>query len=99
MFTRIAASLAAVALGTVGIAEDASARTRCYTTSTSHRICTTDNGHSGSDYITAWNSSGTVVSQMSVICTGGGGNRWNATSSYSKSENQKLANSWCDAYQ
>jgi aspartate oxidase len=99
MFTRIAASLAAVALGTVGIAEDASARTRCHTTTTAHRICATDNGHSGTDYITAWNSSGTLVSQMSVICTGRGGNRWSATTSYSKSENQKLANAWCDGYQ
>lgn len=99
MFTRIASALAAVALGTVGMPDDASARTRCYTTSTAHRICATDNGHSGTDYITAWNPQGTVVSQMSVICTGRGGNRWSATSSYSKYENQKLANSWCDAYQ
>jgi len=99
MFTRIAASLAAVVLGTVGMPDDASARTRCYTTSTAHRICMTDNGHSGSDYITARNSAGTLVTQMSVICTGRGGNRWNGRSSYPKTENQKLANSWCDEYQ
>ena len=99
MFIRIASALAAVTLGTFGIAEGASAQTRCYTTSTAHRICMTDNGHSGSDYITARNSAGTLVTEMSVICTGRGGNRWNATSSYSKSANQKLANSWCDSYQ
>ena len=99
MFIRIASALAAVALGTVGMPEAASARVHCSETSNGHTICRKDNGHSGSDYIMAWNPAGTVVAEMSVICTGNGGNRWTARSAYSKSEMQKLANSWCDNYQ
>lgn len=99
MLIRIASALAAVALGTFGIAEGASARVNCSETSNGHTICRKDNGHSQADAIIAWNPSGTLVAEMSVICTGRGGNRWTARSVYSKSEMQKLANSWCDNYQ
>ena len=99
MFIRIASALAAVALGTVGMPDSASARVHCSETSNGHTICRKDNGHSGSDYIMAWDRRGNLVTEMSVICTGGGGNRWTAKSSYPKYENQKLANSWCDNYQ
>ena len=99
MLTRIASALAAVALGSFAAPEAVNARTFCNTTSNGHTICRKDNGHSGSDFIRVWNPSGTVIADMSVICTGGGGNRWTAKSSYSKSEMQRLANSWCDNYQ
>ena len=99
MFTRIATALAAVTLGAFFVPEAVSARTYCNTTSNGHTISRKDNGHSGSDYIMAWDRRGNLVADMSVICTGGGGNRWSAKSAYSKSEMQRLANSWCNNYQ
>ena len=98
MFVRIAAALAAATLTSFSVPDAVSARTRCTTTSTNYQLCTHDNGRMGSDFIKVWNPNGQLVTTMNVICTGNGGNRWEANSHVSKSTNQSLASWWCENY-
>jgi hypothetical protein len=77
----------------------AEAGTRCERAG-AYNICQTDNGHYGTDYIGVFRG-GQNVAFMSVICTGGGGNRWEGerNASYiSYNDMQTLANQWCRNY-
>lgn len=76
----------------------ANAKDGCFTTSTNYTICTIDRGHSGSDAIGVWNQYDQKVAQMSVICTGNGGNRWSANTVNDRATMQALANWWCRNY-
>ena len=101
MFTNpVASFLTTVALAGACLVTGnaANAADGCATTSTGYTICTIDRGHSGSDAIGVWNQYDQKVAQMSVVCTGNGGNRWTARSSESRATMQALANWWCRNY-
>ena len=99
MFKSLAA-VAAVTVcltGNVFVAEAARAGTRCVNPSENVTVCTADNGDYGNDLIQVWKD-GRLITDMKIICTGNGGNRWSAKTSAQKSDNQKLANWWCRNY-
>ena len=100
MFKPLAAvaSLAVCLTGNAFVTEAASAYTGCRTLPSGWEICTLDNGDYGSDRINVYKPNGEVATQMKVICTGGGGNRWSANTDQPKADNQKLANWWCANY-
>ena len=63
-------------------------------------VCYRDNGNYGADRIAVW-ANNYNVADMTVICTGGGGNRWEATRDrnyISYGDLEALANTWCDNY-
>ena len=75
------------------------AGTRCQSVGR-YNVCRTDNGRYGTDYIGVF-LGGTNVAFMSVICTGGGGNRWEGdrnTSFISYGDMKALADTWCANY-
>lgn len=94
-----AAAVAALTL--VGNAPGAVASTGCFTLPSGYDVCTINRGHAGTDSIGVWNTSDTMVAHMRVICTGNGGNRWEAdrdTRYVSYSDLQNVANWWCRNY-
>ena len=101
---RTLATVAALAAATIGLgfsANKADASTGCQTLRNGYTICTVDNGHYGSDAIGVWTPSDYRVATMNVICTGGGGNRWEANrdSRYvSYNDLSTIANWWCANY-
>ena len=88
------ALLAAALIGSAGSAD--AAMRQCRRTSNGHTICTVNRGHYGSDTINVYDPAGNHVANMNIVCTGGSGNRWSATSTYTKSANTALANWWCN---
>ena len=63
-------------------------------------VCYRDNGNYGADRIAVWTGDYNVA-DMTVICTGGGGNRWEATRDaqyVSYGDLEALANRWCRDY-
>ena len=59
-------------------------------------FCTESNGHLAVDVITV--KKGSSHTRLEVICDGKGGNVWESFGTWTKSENQTLANGWCDDY-
>ena len=63
-------------------------------------VCYRDNGNYGADRIAVWTNDYNVA-DMTVICTGGGGNRWEATRDaqyVSYGDLEALADRWCRDY-
>ena len=96
--TAIATAALASATLLIGAASADAAIRKCSTTSNGHTVCTVDRGAYGSDTINVFDPAGNHVTTMNIVCTGGSGNRWSATTSYAKSANLKLANWWCNGY-
>ena len=97
-FKTLLASAAIAVIGLVAT-EAGYARTTCDQVGR-YSICQTDNGDYGTDHIGVYIGQ-TNVAFMNVICTGGGGNRWEGerNSSYvSYDDMQALANNWCRNY-
>ena len=97
-----AAIIATAALCTVDAvaALGAKANTHC-TTIAGYDVCYVDNGAYGSDAIGVFLPNGQNVAYMDVICTGRGGNRWEAqrnTNYVSYGDLEALANRWCSNY-
>lgn len=97
-----AAAIATATLCTVDAvaALGAKANTRC-TTLAGYDVCYIDNGNYGADKIGVFLPNGQNVAFMSVICTGGGGNRWEGdrnTSFISYGDMKALADTWCANY-
>ena len=93
------AALAIAVSGLFAVNNPAEAGTNCYDTTKSYRICHTDNGHYGTDYINVYDlRSGNKVLGMDVICTGNGGYRWRSVSNFPKNISDQFAKEWCGNY-
>ena len=93
------AATALIAATSIFVPAAVEARTTCERLGR-YNICRTDNGNYGTDHIGVFIGQ-TNVAFMSVICTGGGGNRWEAdrNANYvSYGDLEALANSWCRNY-
>jgi len=94
---------ASIALGTLAVGSVISAPNAhaagCSHTSTGWTICSRDNGRMGIDRIGMVGPQG-QEGGMSILCTGNGGNRWQArgNSGMTRSHYQSMANHWCANY-
>ena len=91
---------AAIAATSIFAPAAVEARTQCHTLA-GFDVCYVDNGNYGTDAIGVFLPNGQRVAFMNVICTGGGGNRWEAernTSYISYGDLEALANRWCSKY-
>ena len=68
----------------------------CKLTDDGWLMCTQSNGHLAVDVITV--KKGNSQTRLEVICDGKGGNVWESFGTWTKAENQQLANGWCDDY-
>ena len=96
--TRVVTTLAILPIS-LGAPQAAEASTRCHNVN-GFTVCTTDRGHYGMDTINVYRK-GNNVASMSVVCTGGGGNTWNANrdrSVVSYQDLKTLAGWWCNNY-
>ena len=95
--TRIVTTLAILPISLA--APEAQAATRCHDIN-GYDLCTIDNGDYGTDALGVYHN-GRRLMTMSVICTGNGGNRWQAnydTNEFTKPQLQSLASWWCKSY-
>lgn len=71
----------------------------CTHTNTGWTICSRDNGRMGVDHIGMVGPQG-QEGGMSILCTGGGGNRWQArgNAGMTRGHYQSMANHWCRNY-
>lgn len=91
---------AAIAATSIFAPAAVEARTHCNTVA-GFDVCYIDNGNYGTDKIGVFLPNGQNVAFMSVICTGGGGNRWEADRNrqyISYGDLEALANRWCRNY-
>jgi len=98
-FKTLLASAAIAVIGLVAT-EAGYARTSCNTVA-GFDVCYVDNGNYGTDAIGVFLPNGQNVAYMNVICTGGGGNRWEADRNrqyISYGDLEALANRWCSNY-
>ena len=94
------AATAAITATSIFVPAAVEARTHCNTIA-GYDVCYVDNGAYGSDAIGVFLPNGQRVAFMNVICTGGGGNRWQGdrnTSYISYGDMESLANRWCSNY-
>ena len=84
-----------VGLSTFSVSPAFAGSMTCEKTSTNWDFCYEDSGNLGTDILTLSNPNGDEITKMEVVCTGGGGNRWESYGNFSKEENQWLANHWC----
>ena len=70
----------------------------CSRTSTNWMFCSQDNGDFRPDVLTLTSPDGSDRTRLTVICTGGGGNRWESYGNFSKQENQDVVSHWCEDY-
>lgn len=100
MFNKLvgaASALSIAVMGAVSAPAQAYAGDGCYTARNGYYVCRVDNGDYGADWLGAVSPDGRST-RMNVVCTGGGGNRWRANGSFSRTENQALASWWCQNY-
>lgn len=101
MFKSLLTAVATASVAIAGFSSGAEARTNCFTVPSGYSVCTIDRGDYASDSIGIFNRSDRMVASMTVVCTGGGGNRWSGkrdTSAVSYNEMQTVANWWCANY-
>jgi len=95
-----AAVIATAALCTVDAVSALGAKADQCTKIAGFDVCYRDNGDYGADRIGVW-ANNLNVADITVICTGGGGNRWEGqrdTRYISYGDMEALANRWCRDY-
>ena len=85
-------------ISTVGTVPAFAGTMDCSRTSTNWMFCSQDNGDFRPDVLTLTSPDGSERTRVTVICTGGDGNRWESYGTLSKTENQEISNHWCKNY-
>ena len=92
------AAATTIAATSIVAAPAVEASERCFTTRTDWAFCVRDNGDYGADQVVAVSPDASRKTSMNIVCTGNGGNRWEAFGHLDKAENQAIANWWCEKY-
>ena len=72
------------------------ANTECGESEDGWSWCQKDNGDMGVDVLTYWR--GDENTKLQIVCTGGGGYRYEAWGNVSKAFNDSIAEYWCGDY-
>ena len=95
-----AASIAGIA-GLVALDATPAQAAQCnWVGNTNYIRCVTNNGHGRYDYMT-FHHNDRVVAKIHVLCTGGGGYKWDATwtrNIFTRTNADLAAKNWCSGY-